>query len=555
MFSVLESKFYGSPSFLNLALGLRSNVHGGHVDGCGLRLAVVIARTLSAPRLPRCLLSKTIYVLHVSMHLLCCGIGERRRSRTREVAPAPQSPNPPQPAELYEVEARDQEYFSSVATFADIDIPSRPRNSREQVVTANPYFGPFAGRSVKFIVDDKKTTVLVDAKKNTSQLDFTHGSRSVRDKCIDFLNATGPEAAHYVRNAPPPQPLKLEFLVEKAILLSGETPLGMSMAQAAKFNDTPKQSVFINVWPSSFQPPRAGAGERLKIKVPACLSFGELTYFMREKLSLPSSISLHLREPEGLYPLSPTQPLKSHHTELMCFVNAPPPPVCPTTSPFSPTTTTPQPYLLPVMMVGLGIDEVQVTPETTVLELESRIAELFGLRRPENFIYIQSLFFSEVRDSCRMFVSANGSDALALVGKTRKFPIALGYKDYHQLPLYKLRVMELGHLLQSPLICFCVNGPTVPITFRAAADSRGSGSHMALTFETRIISINSKWTASTLLKYIDTISRFPNTKLIYKGSIVHHNRVIGELFDRDWVVTGPERSGRKTISPSCLRIV
>ena len=142
---------------------------------------------------------------------------------------------------------------------------------------------------------------------------------------------------------------------------------------------------------------------------------------MREALYLQSShAALHLRELEGVYPLQPSDPLKSHHTELECFVRVPP--VC---------LTTPRPFLLPISLIGIGTGEVRVTPATTVLELECAIAELFGLQQGD-FVYIPALFSPQVRESLGlgMFLSASRreADAMALIDQSRRFPIAL--KDY-----------------------------------------------------------------------------------------------------------------------------
>ena len=120
--------------------------------------------------------------------------------------------------------------------------------------------------------------------------------------------------------------------------LSSETPLGMPLVEARKFNQYSKQILNVNVWSSSIvrAQPMAQGTKKLKISLPVCLSFGELEHFMREALYLqPSHAALHLREPEGIYPLQPSDHLKSHHTELECFVRVPP--VCLTT-PFTPSS-------------------------------------------------------------------------------------------------------------------------------------------------------------------------------------------------------------------------
>ena len=468
------------------------------------------------------------------------------------VAPAPPSPDPPPPAELYDSEAKGQSYFSELSTFAEIKMPKRPRSSRQQVINTMPYFGPFAGRRVTFVVEESRTTVLVDNQPITNRLDFTQGrsGRSIKDRCIAFLHATGRDGAHCEYNVPPPKPPTLKFFCERRIWLSGETPLGMPLAEARKFNQYSKMTLNVNVWPSSVvrAQPMAVGTEKLKISVPVCLSFGELEYFMREALYL--QLSLHLREPEGIYPLQPSEPLKPHHTELECFVRVPP--VC---------LTTPRPFLLPISLIGIGTGEVRVTPATTVLELECEIAELFGLQQGD-FVYIPALFSSQVRESfgLGMFFSASRreTDAMALINQSIRFPIALNDPtliiDHHQLSLYHLTLRELGFLIDSPpLVCFCVNGPTVPISFRATANGGEAVNHMRVTMDTRITSINLKWTTSTLLKYVECVSRFPNSKLIHRNTEVPHNQQIEKLFARQWVVNDPR--GRRAISPSCIRIV
>ena len=259
--------------------------------------------------------------------LLCCGI----RPKRTVVAPAPPSPYPPPPAELYDSDAKDQSYFSELSTFAEIKMPKRPRSSCQQVINTMPYFGPFACRRVTFVVEESRTTVLVDNQHITNRLDFTQGrsGRSIKDRCIAFLHATGRDGAHCEYNVPSPKPPTLKFFCERRIWLSGETPLGMPLAEARRFNQYPKQTLKVNVWPSSVVRAQPMA-KKLKISVPVCLSFGELEYFMREALYLQSShAALHLREPEGIYPLQPSDPLKPHHRELECFVRVPP--VCLTT--------------------------------------------------------------------------------------------------------------------------------------------------------------------------------------------------------------------------------
>ena len=151
--------------------------------------------------------------------LLCCGI----RPKRTVVAPAPPSPYPPPPAELYDSDAKDQSYFSELSTFAEIKMPKRPRSSCQQVINTTPYFGPFAGRRVTFVVEESRTTVLVDNQHITNRLDFTQGrsGRSIKDRCIAFLHATGRDGAHCEYNVPSPKPPTLKFFCERRIWLRG----------------------------------------------------------------------------------------------------------------------------------------------------------------------------------------------------------------------------------------------------------------------------------------------------------------------------------------------
>ena len=110
-------------------------------------------------------------------------------------------------------------------------MPKRPRSSCQQVINTMPYFGPFARRRVTFVVEESRTTVLVDNQHITNRLDFTQGrsGRSIKDRCIAFLHATGRDGAHCEYNVPSPKPPTLKFFCERRIWLSGETPLGMRL--------------------------------------------------------------------------------------------------------------------------------------------------------------------------------------------------------------------------------------------------------------------------------------------------------------------------------------
>jgi hypothetical protein len=359
----------------------------------------------------------------------------------------------------------------------------------------------------------------------------------------------------------PPQPHSLQFLCQKHIILSGVLPPGTPMAEAAKFNSTTKQAVIVSVWPSSRR--RAGEFNGMKIRVPVHLSFGELACYVGDKLSLPDTCSVHFREPDGIYSLQPSRPLQLRHTELECFVK----------SPSHYCLTSPSPVLLPVMLVGSGMAEIVISPLATIVELEASIVQHFRLTE-RSFVYIPALFTPGLAQ-LKMFTNANRQAALALLHQqARQFPIVSDDDltlrvDYHELPLYNMTLSEAGLLHDGPpLLCFNVTGPTVPLSFRAYCTSTavgttnssgGSGSstgfsnHMSVTAENRIISINPHWTASTLLKYIDCVSRFSCRKLLLKESVISHDRVIGKLFSREWIVANP--NGRNTLSPNVLRVV
>ena len=497
-----------------------------------------------------------------------------RRCRVRVAAePVTKTPEP----ELYNTDAAGESYFGQVSTFAEVSSRSR-KSSEQTIVKVVPYFGPFEGREVVFCIVHSRTLVRVDGEKISTQLDLTrsprHGHGSVRDTCINFVH----DAGRCGYDLPCPQPKSLQFLCKKHIHLSGVLPSGMPLREAKKFeSQSTKQSLTVRVWPSDVL--RTGASSQtknaVKLRVPVHLSFGELGWFLRDKVSLPSSCCVSFREPDGIYDLQPSHPLMLRHTALDCFVktNTPSPPQV--------FTASPRPVLLPVMLVGCGVEEVVITHAMTVVEFEHAVVQQFGLS-DECFLYIPALFSQQVRYSTglKMYTNASRRSGMALLDRhARHFPIVsdndLNLRvEYRELTLYNRTVREAGLLQDKVLLCFSVTGPTVPLCFKAissnisghstsssssssANDSSGanhrSANFVSITIEPRVISINPTWTVSTLLKYVDCVSHFSNRKLLLNDTVVSSDTVIGKLFDRDWIVQSPK--GGRTVSPNVLRAI
>ena len=499
-----------------------------------------------------------------------CGVFRRTRRRRRRAALAEREQLVRQhEPELYNDDACGESYFGQVSTFADLRTGTR--KNAQIVIKIIPYFGPFAGRAVVFTVSQSRTLVLVDGVKISTQLDLTfRGQGSVRDSCIHFVH----DCSRRDYDLPPAQPKSLQFLCKKQIHLSGVLPPGMPLSEAMKFeSQSTKQTVVLRVWPSRvLSGLRSGAGHlnAIKLRVPVHLSFGELTHYARDKLCLSRTTRLCIREPDGIYDLQPSRPLKLRHTTLECFVettlNARPEPF---------TNSAPQPFLLPVMLVGSRVEEVVAVPTMTVVELEQAVVQKFGLSA-ESFLYIPALLADRVNYSTglKMYTNASRTSSLSLIDRhARHFPIVSDHDphllvDHRELPLYNCTIREV-ELHRSPLICFDVTGPTVPLSFKAisstptlatCSNSGGSNSsggteysnYISMTVEPRLISINPTWTAATLVKYVDCASRLSVRQLQVNGRVVAAEERIGRFFDRDWIVQGPGR--RPTLSPSVLAV-
>ena len=489
-------------------------------------------------------------------------------------------------ADLYDADAAGESYFGEISTFAEVATRTKRRHSSslQKVIIVRPYFGPYAGRSVTFATVQSRTVVFVDAERVTTQLDLSscrgRPRMSVRDQCIQFVH----DDSRCQYDLPLPQPHSLKFLCKRHIHLSGVLPPGMPLSEAKKFDST-KQAVVVRVWPSDVlsrfrqqrdqerqqQELRGGqqaAANCIKLRVPVHISISELSYYARDKLSLPSTCSLYLREPDGIIELQPSRPLLQRHTALECFVRTDPPRA-------QPFTSLRASLRLPVMLVGSGMDDVVVSPTTTVVELEHAVTEKFGLSRStDSFLYIPALLSHQ---GLQMYMNASRRSAQTLLNRNaRHFPIVSDNDphmavDHRELPLYNHTIREAGLLEdRAPLICFEVTGPTVPLSFKAmchagssghsgsssssgATDSTYYSNYMIVTVETRIVSINPSWTAATLLKYIDCVSHFSCRQLLLNGSVIAATDKIGCWFDRQWLVQSP--NGRRAISPNVLRAI
>lgn len=507
---------------------------------------------------------------------MLCRLFRSRRDRlstTHRTEHTPLVPHPtPAEPELYNAEVAE---YDEVSTFAEV---KRITGTSTTKIKIKPYFGPLAGRDVVFNIKRStngadRTVVYVDGERISTLLDLSRiprrGRCSVRDTCINFVH----DARRYDDDLPLPQPNSLRFCCTKHIHLMGVLPAGMCLRDAKKFHSTMKQEVVVRVWPT----PRslrtvsdcASSRNGVKLRVPMRISFSELGWYLKEKLSLPTSSHLRFREPDRLEDLQNIRPLMLRHTVLDCFVSESPPQSRPP-EPF--TTTSPRHILLPVMLVGCGIEEIVVTHSTTVVEFEHIVTQQFQLSE-NSFLYIPSLFTPRVCKSTglKMYTTASRRSSLNLLDRhSRRFPIVSEsdpnlLADYRELRLYNSTLADAGLLYEDnlPLVCFNVTGPTVPLVFKAispttTANSGSSGSSGAtdcgtsnflnVSEEPRILSINPTWTTSTLLKYVFCVSSFSCRKLTVNNAIVAMDVVIGTLFDRDWIIRSP--NGKKSLSPN-----
>ena len=57
---------------------------------------------------------------------------------------------------------------------------------------------------------------------------------------------------------------------------------------------------------------------------------------------------------------------------------------------------------------------------------------------------------------------------------------------------------------------------------------------MSVSVDMRIVSVNPHWKASTLMKYVDCVSRASHcTELVQGNAVVPEKQVIGKLFSRE----------------------
>ena len=512
----------------------------------------------------------------------CFGWVRVRRVSPKEPLISSSSSEP----ELYDTDAADESYFGHLSSFAEVKVTSSRRHrspSQQQVCTmkVSPYFGPYAGSEVTFTVcmsagQGTRTQVQVGGAKICTRLNFAAGSReSLRDACINFVHDDRWAKTDIVAERET-QPNSLKFLCTKRIHLRGVLPAGMPMREAKKFDRTTKQEVFVRVWPSQLPRTRHSCGfgaekDAIKLRVPMHISFAELAWYVRDKLGLPLASGVGFREPNSLEDVQPTRPLMLGHTLLECFVTLPQ------------TARTAALRLmasvisvrLPVSLIGSGVEEVVVTPTMTVAEFEVAVLQQFGLG-DDCFLYIPALFSHQCSHptGLKMYATANRRSVISLVDRhARRFPIISDNDpnlavEHRELPLYSRTVREAGLLKESPLLCFDVTGPTIPLKFKgmsnivSGVDSGSSSStnessdrssnFAHFSVENRVLSINPNWTAATLLKFVECISRFPCRRIVMGEDCAPNDAIVASFFNRDWIVRDPR--GRYALSPKVLRV-
>ena len=476
---------------------------------------------------------------------------QRDRYESRAVAPiALSEPN---------IHIGNIDTFALVKSMAGVSHRERPshRNKNNTGFVIYPYFGRFAGQWVTCEIDQGcKTTQLpriqikVDGKLICSS--YYTKRDSFRDDCILKVHEAQDETSGIL-----PTPPSLSFLCERQIILCGSVPgLPVPLTVANKIHSTSKQDIFVRIWPrelaqhvscvSSF------TESVLKLRVPMRISLSELEWVVCAKLRLPNPPGVIFYKPDGIRQLFSRCPVLSDQTELDCFVRkAAPHPrdAC--------VRMGVECRVLPVSVIGKGIEEVPVQSDMTLLQFETAVVRQFGLFS-HSFLFFPFFLSLMNRIGLKMFCSATRKSAVSLINpSTHKFPTYMipGMNlNYKCLPFYQKSICELGLLsLDEPIFCFDVTGPTIPLSFRAMGSTSDRSYLVQYSVENRVVSINSEWTGDTLLKYITTLSGLFYRRLVVDDRSIPLDAVIGPYVKREWVVKGSK--GQFVLSPNVLHAV
>ena len=501
---------------------------------------------------------------------------------------APVTVSEPQLFDIDTEEEEDDVYCGNINTFALVKSKAggfhrgRPshREKNDTRLVILPYFGRFAGRWVTCEIDrgrcETGQLAVVQMKVDGKLICRRHCNtkrNSIRDVCI--LKVHEAEPSHDEASGILPTPPSLSFLCERQVILCGSVA-GLPLTLVNKLNSTTKQDIFVRIWPSELARHVSCVSSPtesvLKLRVPMRISLSELEWVVCAKLRLPNPPGVIFYKPDGIRQLFSSCPVLSDQTQLDCFVrNAAPHPrdTC--------VGMGAECLVLPVSVIGKGIEEVPVQSDMTLLQFETAVVGQFGLSS-HSFLFFPLLLSPMHRVGLKMFCSATRKNAACLIDQyTCKFPTTvINNMDPHMsfnykfLPFYQENICDLGLLsFGEPIVGFDVTGPTIPLSFRAMhtcsdySDSSGtcstdssSASASAIfvqsSVENRIVSVNDEWTGDTLLKYIATLSGFSCRRLVVAvdNRSIPVDAKIGPYVARKWVVKGSK--GQFVLSPNVL---
>ena len=506
------------------------------------------------------------------------------RSRRERSAVAPIEPQLTAEPELFDRDGDEDIFCGNLSTFATVKTRAKsgtsrrrsPQHGSSKDLLVYPYFGRFAGRWVTFEIDKGAGEILTSMKIRVGNTLISRrhcGPRqgSLRDVVLNYVHDVRPPADAEEEALVSSQPHSLKFLCEKRLLLCG-TVRGIPLNVAKQFDVTTKQELHIRVWPSEIvrsqtsSSSSSSSSSMLKVRVPMRVSYAELQWFVSEKLGLPNPYGVKFRNPDGLRDIQSKRPLLSDQTSVDCFV---------LTEPSPRYTSTLQNLVLPVSLIGRGIEEVPVSPNMSLAEFETQVIRQFGLHS-KCFLYVPMLLSTHVTEptGLKMYANATRKAVLELLDKTeRRFPIIYEIDpcmnvDHRELPLYQQTIYDAGLLenIGAPIVCFEVTGPTVPLSFRGMCSMSGESSasstndssdrssiFVQFSVENRIVSVNSSWNTSTLLKYIESITGFSCGKVVIGERTIPRDANISQYFCRDWIVRDPR--GKYVLSPNVPQII
>ena len=445
-------------------------------------------------------------------------------------------------------------------------LQQEKRRSRYEKLRMMPYFGRFSGKCLLFELKRSSTsstlvsirvkledsdgepiqhplTTLyhtVNVRKEKLGLSVCEGRKATHtdgfsDRCITFAHEAiyPPEVELQLDNDtvyPPP----LSFLCQRKILLHmGEIN---SSNLPYKFNHlnprmTEYRDVFIRVWSHQLQ-----ECSMLRMKIRPRTLILELQWMVCSRLSIASNPTcIAFYQADNLDSISPHSKWQPNQGVLHCIVDP---------SNHEDGIAPNGSFPLVVSIIGHGINQVRVSPTMTLHQFQEEVRSIFSLQ-PRSFIYFPAIFQtlqgkSISKSVVRMSAIIDGSTLTLIDSKKAKLPIVNGVPsalvNYEQVPLYQMRIVDLGILNSTPVKAFEITGPTIPLTYKTTQDQLNKD-FVIVSEHSHVISVNLHWTVATLLKYVECVSGFPCKHLCLRDSIFPKDSILKlHLTSRNWVI-------------------